>query len=260
MSLPASSPSDIVVVFNSCHQRSHRLSCTSNRWIDLGAHGTQELCIKRNLNDDGLPFVKMKAADSSKSGRSAVIIGSIPNMKARRHDTNTKTIVYRIQNVAHHVHVRTFASKFKDQQEADMFLYIFNGLANESEERVRGVARSNHSPPTSINVTKSSPVTITSCSDSGVCPVCNNGGVVGTDCDNCGNIKFVLADDDASSGCSSGETTDDEERSVVLLIGKINLDGATDEETDDANEDDASDEDDNICTQDWPANHEVRYA
>ena len=111
----ASSHSTFLLVFSTHEQRSHRLSCSTGAWIDLGAFGSNELSIKRNLSDSegSPPFVEMKAADSSKSGRTAVILGCIANIKARRHDSDAKTIVWTIENSSHHVQIRTFASKFK---------------------------------------------------------------------------------------------------------------------------------------------------
>jgi len=82
-----------------------------------------------------LPFVELKDADASKSGRPPKVNGSIPNLKARRSKTDSMTVVWTLRNVAHHDHVRTFATKFESQKEAELFLLIFNGLAAEVQER-----------------------------------------------------------------------------------------------------------------------------
>jgi len=112
------------------------MSRTSSSWINLGAFGINILSIKRNLDDSkASPFVELKDTDASKSGRPPKVNGSIPNLKARRSKTDTMTVVWTLRNVAHHDHVRTFATKFESQREAELFLLIFNGLAAEAEER-----------------------------------------------------------------------------------------------------------------------------
>jgi len=107
------------------------MSRTTRKWINLGVFGINILNIKGGKS----PFVELKDTDASKSGRPPKVIGSVPNLKACRSEKELMTVVWTLRNVAHHDHVRTFATKFEDKKEAELFLLIFNGLASEVEER-----------------------------------------------------------------------------------------------------------------------------
>jgi len=129
-------PPDLLVLFSADRHTTYRMSRTNGRWIDLGAFGINELSIKRNYDDSKAPaFVVLKDADPSKSGRPPKVNGSIPNLKACRSMSNSKTVVWTLRNIAHHDHVRSFATKFESQKDAELFFFIFSGLATEVEER-----------------------------------------------------------------------------------------------------------------------------
>ena len=267
-SLITSSPPDLLDLFSMDRQITYIMSRTSNSWINLGAFGINILSIKQNLDDSkASPFVELKDTDASKSGRPPKVNGSIPNLKARRSKTDSMTVVWTLRNVAHHDHVRTFATKFESQREAELFLLIFNGLAAEVEERRNKAYEDNNARVKkslfSSVVAKTTPTTGRSSSSiNGVCPSCNNGGAVGKYCDNCGAI-FEQDNGSTTDDGSHDSSSDDGEGSVILLVSEMSgmgLDRAKEEvDADEDNKDDSSFEDDFTNTQEWPADHSISH-
>ena len=64
------------------------------------------------------------------------------------------------------------------------------------------------------------PPTRFSSSNNRVCPNCNNRGVIGIDCDNCGAI-FEQDNGSATDDGSHDSSLDDEGESIVLLVSEM---------------------------------------